>query len=436
MDVFAQLREFRQAAYECLCRAKDATFELMDAIFLTRNAYSLADLSMCPVFRRQWPSIYEAIQDTRPQRHKLMRLYSKNIPKEKPIILAGDHTTWSRPDALTLKERTYEHYTTGGRGGRPVTPGYGYSTIAWIPESEGSWALPLRHERITSWENPIDKAVWQLKQVCQYLPSRPITLWDIEYGCAPFVIKTADIKADKLMRLRSNLCLWGEPPKYSGRGKPRIHGDKLKLNDSSTWSEPTQTIEQEDAKIGRVRIRLWRKKHFRLSPNYPMSILLVERLLEDGSPRVLKPMWLAFVGEEMPSLSELWKLYLRRFAVDHWYRFLKQRLHWTLPKLSTPQQCDRWSDLMPLMTWELWLARDIVNDNPLPWQKQISKFTPGRVAQAMPGILVRVSTPAKPPKPRGKSPGWETGLPRHRRIRYPMVKKRTTTSRKAAQKTA
>nr|WP_246605513.1 hypothetical protein [Sphaerospermopsis torques-reginae] len=72
-------------------------------------------------------------------------------------------------------------------------------------------------------------------------------------------------------------------------------------------------------------------------------------------------MWLAFVGEEMPPLNEVWKLYLRRFAVDHWYRFIKQRLHWTLPKLSTPQQCDRWSDLMPLITWELWLARDIVN---------------------------------------------------------------------------
>lgn len=27
--------------------------------------------------------------------------------------------------------------------------------------------------------------------------------------------------------------------------------------------------------------------------------------------------------------------------------------------------------LMPLMTWELWLARDIVADNPLPWQKSV-----------------------------------------------------------------
>ncbi|MEH2255249.1 hypothetical protein [Nostoc sp.] len=87
-----KLWEFRQAGYECLYRAKDATFELMDAILHPRNVYSLGDLSMCPVFRRQWSSIYEAIQDTRPQRHKLMGLYSKNIPKQERIILTGDHT--------------------------------------------------------------------------------------------------------------------------------------------------------------------------------------------------------------------------------------------------------------------------------------------------------------------------------------------------------
>ena len=48
MDVFAQLREFRQAAYNYLCRAHDATFELTDAVILTRKAYCLADLSQCP----------------------------------------------------------------------------------------------------------------------------------------------------------------------------------------------------------------------------------------------------------------------------------------------------------------------------------------------------------------------------------------------------
>jgi hypothetical protein len=36
----ARLEEFRQAAYKHLGRAKDATFELTDAILLTRNVYS------------------------------------------------------------------------------------------------------------------------------------------------------------------------------------------------------------------------------------------------------------------------------------------------------------------------------------------------------------------------------------------------------------
>lgn len=248
------LEEFRQAAYKHLGKAKDATFELTDAILLTRNVYCLADLSLSPVFRRKWPSIYEALQDSRPQRQKLMQLYIKQIPTVERPLLAGDHTNWSRPDAVKLEERTYEHSGTSITGNKPITVGQGYSTIAWIPENEGSWALPLRHERITSSESPISKAVWQLKQVCKYLPVRPISVWDSEYGCAPFVLKTANIPADILVRLRSNLCLWGEPGAYSGKGRPKKHGDKFKLNEPTTWSEATSVLEINDSKLGRVRV--------------------------------------------------------------------------------------------------------------------------------------------------------------------------------------
>ena len=78
---------------------------------------------------------------------------------------------------------------------------------------------------------------------------------------------------------------------------------------------------------------------------------------------------------------------------------------------------------MPLMTWELWLARDIVTDNPLPWQKFLDKLTPGRVAQSMGGVFAAIGTPTSPPKPRGKSPGWQPGKKRHRKNRCPIVKK-------------
>ncbi len=39
-----RLKDFRQAAYELLVQAKDATFELMDAVMTTRNASSLGGI--------------------------------------------------------------------------------------------------------------------------------------------------------------------------------------------------------------------------------------------------------------------------------------------------------------------------------------------------------------------------------------------------------
>jgi len=68
MNVVTQLQQFRQAIYKNLCRAQDATLELIDALLLTIQAQSLADLSLSCVFRRQWSSVYEALQDTRPPR--------------------------------------------------------------------------------------------------------------------------------------------------------------------------------------------------------------------------------------------------------------------------------------------------------------------------------------------------------------------------------
>ena len=314
--------------------------------------------------------------------------------------------------------------------------GQGYSTLAWIPEAEGSWVLPLRHERITSWESPISLAAFQLRQVCQHLPHRPLSLWDSEYGCASFVLKTADIEADKLMRLRSNRNLWGAPPPYSGHGRPRLHGDCFKLNDATTWREADQDLTLVHSKLGSVRVRSWHQMHFRQAPQHPMTLIQVQRLDENGQPRSTRPLWLVWVGDIEPDLETLWQRYLRRFALEHWYRFLKQRLHWTLPKLGEPKAAERWSDLMPLATWQLWLARDLVQDSPLPWQKTLPILTPGRVADSIATLLARLGTPATAPKPRGKSPGWPKGQTRRRKPRYPTVRKRASRPKKPSKTVA
>jgi len=135
-----------------------------------------------------------------------MKHYIEQMSTEPRPLLAGDHTGWPRPEARTLRDRTIEHQPTQIAGNKPIAVGPGFSTIAWIPEAQGSWALPLRHERITSFETPLSRAAFQLKQVCKQLAVRPIATDDSEYGNAAFVKPTAQIEADLLLRLRPNMC--------------------------------------------------------------------------------------------------------------------------------------------------------------------------------------------------------------------------------------
>ncbi len=260
--MFDQVKQFRQSAYMLLGKGKDAIFDLMDAVLASAKVRSFVELSLSPVFRRAWSSLYAGLRKGRRQRRKLMKLYIEQMPIEGRPLLAGDHTAWSRSYAVTLKDRTIEHQPTQIAGNTPVAVGHGFSTIAGIPEAQGSWALPLRHERITSFETPLSRAAFQLGQVCKHLKVRPIATYDSEYGNASFVKQTTGIEADLLLRLRPNICLWGAPPPYSGKGRPKVHGAKFKLADNSTWGEPVTTLEFEDPKWGTVQIQHWSGLHF------------------------------------------------------------------------------------------------------------------------------------------------------------------------------
>ena len=428
---FNKLNQFRQAAYELLGNARDALFELTDAVIQLPHIQSFVELSCAPAFRRKWSSAYEALQDGRPDRWGLLQLYLSQLAPEERVLLAGDHTAWERLWAGTLEGRSYQHQPTPIPGRRPITIGHGYSTIALIPPRLRSWALPLLHERILS-QKPIEKAAEQLRQVCQLLITRPLSLWDSEYGCAVFLRATADVPADKLIRLRTNLCLEGPPKPYQGRGRYPKHGIRFNFKDPSTWWPPDQVLEYTDPEFGPVTVRLWQGLRFKQALDCPMCVAQVERQQASGSRRKPRILWFAWIGQAPP--EQWWRLYTRRYPIDHWYRFAKGRLHWTQPKLSTPQQCDRWSDLMPLLTWELWLAQEVVQDHPLPWQKPQTQLSPGRVCQSLQNILVAIGTPTRLCKPRGKSPGWPLGRPRSARKHYDLIRSEQWSRTRARQK--
>jgi len=99
-----------------------------------------------------------------------------------------------------------------------MTAGHSYSTLAWIPQAQGSWALPLCHERLTSFETPATRAGFQLQQVTRQLSVRPLAVYDRGYGNVRFVNQTAEIEADLLLRLASNRCVYGAPPRIQDGG--------------------------------------------------------------------------------------------------------------------------------------------------------------------------------------------------------------------------
>ena len=88
-------------------------------------------------------------------------------------------------------------------------------------------------------------------------------------------------------------------------------------------------------------------------------------------PRALEPMWL-WASAPAPAPAEVdraWQAYLRRFDLEHTFRFFKQVLGWTAPKLRDPAAADRWTWLIIAAYAQLRLARALAADLRLPWQR-------------------------------------------------------------------
>lgn len=246
-----------------------------------------------------------------------------------------------------------------------------------------------------------------------------------------------------LVRLRAGRRFYGnpnlcDPPEHIGR--PRRHGPKMKCNDPSTWPEPSAEHVCKDAGYGTVRVRAWAELHPKVHNHEgrgsrgPLPIVVgtlilveVERLPRGESRREPKVLWLWWHGPEgtIPDLDLLWRSYVRRFDLEHTFRFLKQSMGWTTPKVRHPEQADRWSWLVVAAYTQLRLARACVKDLRLPWERHYDagRLTPVRVHRAVSSLLAHLGTPAKAPKPCGRSPGRPRGSLSGRAKRYPALKR-------------
>jgi hypothetical protein len=432
MEQFNNLIEFRQAVYEQgLTRARDAQFELVDALLLSPPIRSFPELSLAPVFRREWPSVYAAIEEGAQDREWLEEYFVEQIPRRGVKIFSLDDTVWPHPAAKVLADRQYVRGCTRAIDGSIVI-GHPYSVLAWVPEAHRSWAPPVSIRRISSQHTATEVGVEQVKQLCrlrkeEMLEAVYLVVGDGKYGNHHFLGPLKEERCAALVRLRRDRVLYGEPGPYSGKGRPRVHGDRFAFKEPETWGEPDAEVEElEHERWGSVRLRRWDNKHALQDAATPFSVILVETHLERDKPSDL--FWLAYQSppHQNPGdqeLEELWLWFEWRWPVEPNIRFRKQHLHWTLPRFQTPQRCDRWTMLVNIAQWQLFLARDVVQDCPLPWQPTQERLTPERTLQSLGATFCEIGTPADPPQTRGNSPGWPPGKPRTPPEPHPLVKK-------------
>ena len=102
------LGAYRPALYRCFTRARDALFDLCDALATFPGARSFVELSQAPCFQRCWPSVYEAREDGRIDRTALRALFTDTAPRPTPgarQVRALDSSPIVRPYARTVPTR-------------------------------------------------------------------------------------------------------------------------------------------------------------------------------------------------------------------------------------------------------------------------------------------------------------------------------------------
>lgn len=425
---------FRQAIYRHgYQRQKDGQFELTDALLTLGSQPSPAYLSQAPCFRRTWSSVYTAIEDGEQATEWLQGYLLEQVEESESGVqyFALDTSSWVRKQAVTLPERQYVHQATNAVKGGEVSVGYAYSFLNWVSVPHSSWALPVHTRRVKITETCISAALEQVRWLSQQRQSCAgidIVTADGTYGTSHFLGPLrGQGRVGIVTRLAKHRVLYRcPPPRCPGqRGRHRRHGAAFAFKKPETWLEADEQVRFDDPIWGTVELRRWNCLHDLHDWQTHFDVMYACVHVERASPP--EPIWLAWLPpQSLPPQTNarfVWNAFQQRWPIEPHFRFRKQHLMWTRPRWLCPAACDRWTRLVDLAFWQLYLARDIVADQPLPWQPHQSLLTPLRVLQAFPRYFSACGTPAQPPQTRGYSSGWPIGKSRQHRLRSPVTKK-------------
>jgi hypothetical protein len=434
-----RLAGFRGELYRCFARRRDALFEACDAVLCRpERVHMLAELSLEPECRRGHGALYDAVNAGRVQVARLRRaLASLPLPRwdDGRIRLAADVSNWLRPEAATCPDRLFCHCYARGKGNAQMIPGWPYSVVAALEPGRTSWTLPLDAVRLGPADDATAVTAAQIREVTgriiaagHWRDGDPdiLVVFDAGYDLTRLAWLLRDLPVEVLGRLRSDRVMYfPAPPRRPGTtGRPLRHGTALKLADPGTWPVPAVTTSTQATRYGTARAAAWDRLHQQLASragweHHDGDLPIVEgtliRLAVDHLPgdRSPGPLWLwsSRAGTSGAEVDRTWQAFLRRFDIEHTFRFVKQVLGWTRPKLRDPAAADRWTWLILACYAQLYLARHLAADIRLPWQRPCppGRLTPARVRRGFRNIRQALPDLAGAPKPGKPGPGRPPG---------------------------
>jgi DDE superfamily endonuclease len=452
------LAGFRRELYWSLTRRADALFELADAVACAPGRVTdLARLSLAPEFGRGHGALYDALNAGHAGFARLRRAVAGLALPAWPdgrIRLAVDVSAWLRPDAQASPQRLFCHVHGRGRNAGQVMAGWPYSFVAALGPGRSSWTLPLDAVRLGPGDDECAVTAAQLRDVFVRLAAaghwedgdpRIVIVMDAGYNVTRLAHLLADLPVIVAARVRADRVFWRPaPPKaphLAGR-RPR-HGAPVRCGDPATWDGAAVEQDGREARHGPVTATAWQRVHQKLDRNcggwadWPRhrQLPVIEGTLirlsvtapVPGCP-ALEPMWLwaSVPAAEEDLVAVLWQAYLRRFDLEHTFRFLKQQLGWTRPLLRDPAAADRWTWLVIAAYAQLYLARGLAPLTRLPWQPRRpagGEMTPGQVRAGFRRVRETLGTPASTAKPGKPGPGRPKGSKNKRKApRHPVGK--------------
>jgi hypothetical protein len=420
------ISEFREAVYQKVTYRPAAILDLVDALTIAGHVNSPVALSESPVFRRKFSSVYDALVYG-DLGDDLKNVFSQSQDANWQTIAGYEiHAIDATPNERMAAETLEDRGALKAQQKEPVRYGHKYSWLVRLVQSGTSWVAPEDVERIGTATTDTKLAAQQIKDLAVRNQRPKVVTADSRYRDKHFLGAFAGLENTyALVRLQNNQKLSQEPkPKPAGsRGAPLKHGADFQLT-----AIEREVDASEEFLLGKqkVRVRVWHKLHFKRLAKVIGSVICVEFLKEDGTPRYKRPIWLFWTGPEDVTPQDLCRMYLWRFAIEHLFRFLKQHLGLNSNRSSNLESLQRWMWLVALAYWQLLLIRDTVTPNRPAWHPrkkdgQDKPLTPAQVQRSAQTFLLQSGTPAANTRPAGKGHGRQKGYCPTPRKRFGIV---------------